>query len=96
MRSGEEQTDAKSLADLLEDSLTRRHGHLLQPAVLQQELGYPTAMAFRKALTRKRVPVPTFRIEGRKGYFALARDVALWLAEQRASAGPSSNADAVA
>ncbi len=90
----DELSDANELATELEESLTRRHGHLLQPAALQHELGYPTAVAFRKALSRRRVPVPTFRIEGRKGHFALARDVARWLAEQRVSAGRSSATEA--
>ncbi len=47
--------------------------------VLSRALGYPTQDAFRKAYQRKRLPIATFEIEGRRGRFALTVDIAAWL-----------------
>lgn len=51
--------------------------------------GYASPGAFRQARLRKRVPVTEFEIEGRSGHFALAIDVARWLAEQRSLIPPT-------
>lgn len=51
---------------------------------LSQALGYPSQDAFRKAFQRGRLLVTTFSLEGRKGRFAAATDIALWLWCQRA------------
>lgn len=66
--------------------LVSRYGETLGSPALVKELGYPSAPAFQQALARGKVPVPTFRIEHRRGSFALARDVAEWLGEKRAQA----------
>ncbi len=39
--------------------------------------------AFRQAVCRNSVPVPLFSIANRRGKFALAKEVASWLAQQR-------------
>lgn len=72
----------KSSAHALEVSLTRSVGALIGGAMLTRTLGYPSQAAFRQALARGRVQVPVFEIEGRRGKFALARDVAVWLSQQ--------------
>lgn len=66
-------------ADALEASLTRALGPVLGGAQLTRALGYPTQSAFRRALSRGAVPIPVFTIAGRRGRFALTRDVAAWL-----------------
>ena len=38
-----------------------------------------------QALTRKTVPIPVFSVENRRGKYALVKDVAIWLANQRNS-----------
>lgn len=68
----------------LEVALTRTLGAVVGGAALTRALGYPTQAAFRQALVRNRVPVPIFEVEGRRGRFALARDLAVWMAAQRA------------
>lgn len=72
-------------AELRQD-LESRHGVMLGGQVLWASLGYPTADAFRQAFIRGVVPVPVFPLPKRRGKFALARDVAHWLAEQRIGA----------
>lgn len=72
------------LAQEIEHGLHERHGPMLGGAALYRALGFPTAAAMRQAVSRGRVPVPLFDIEGRRGRFALTLDVALWLARCRA------------
>jgi hypothetical protein len=72
-----------SLALEIESSLMKSSGPLLTGDVLVRSLGYPSVSAFKKALQRNAVPVAVFSIPRRKGRFALSRDVAHWLAEQR-------------
>jgi len=62
---------------------------MLGSAALIKELSYPSAASFQRALARGIVPVPVFKIEHRRGSFALARDVAEWLSRQRAQASSS-------
>lgn len=76
-------------AEALEASLTRTLGALVGGASLTRSLGYPTQAAFRKALARNRVPIRVFSIEGRRGRFALVRDLAAWLHAQEAQASNS-------
>lgn len=70
----------------LERGLVDRHGPMLASRVLWKVLGYASAPAWRQSIHRNTVPVPIFRLEGRSGYFALSRDVAQWMAQQRMNA----------
>lgn len=63
-----------------------RYGLLISNDDLRIALGYPTMEAFRQALYRNTVPVPVFSIPNRRGKFALSKDVAEWLANQRNAA----------
>lgn len=67
----------------LHESLLRLYGPMVSGDDLRIALGYPSKDAFRQAIVRKTVPIPVFSIEQRRGKFALTRDVAAWLAEQR-------------
>ncbi|GGI55638.1 hypothetical protein [Oxalicibacterium solurbis] len=71
------------MATLLERELMHRYGPMVSNDNLRIVLGYPSKEAFRQAIFRKTVPIPIFDIENRKGKFALVKDVAAWLAEQR-------------
>ncbi len=73
----------------LEAILTERYGLMLPSRVLWKLLGYPSTDAWRKAIQRKTIPVPIFQIPERNGYFALSRDVAVWIAKARMSAEES-------
>lgn len=72
-----------TLARELNDELVRRYGLLLSTSDLAKVLGYPSANAYCQAVVRGTVPVPLIRIPNRRGKFALARDVAVWLSQQR-------------
>lgn len=74
-----------TLADELERRLTEHYGPLLASRDLWKALGYQSPAAYRQARLRQRIPVAEFQIEGRRGRFALTRDVSLWLAQQRLS-----------
>lgn len=80
--------DIESLAALIEKGLISAHGPLISNDALRSALGYCSKEAFRQALSRGTVPIPVFSLEKRRGKFALARDVAHWLARQRISATP--------
>ena len=75
-----------ALADWIERDLFARHGPLLADDALRIALGYRSMEAFRQALVRKTVPIPVFSLDKRRGKFALAKDVARWLARQRNAA----------
>lgn len=71
----------------LERELIERYGELLATDPLYRLLGYSTPAALKQSLLRKELPaVPIFRIENRRGMFALTKDVAAWLAEKRFTA----------
>ena len=67
--------EARLLAALIQD-----WGYVVGSAGLRQALGFPTQAALRQAIARGAVPIKVFEIEGRKGPFALAHDLAAWLA----------------
>lgn len=71
------------LAIILEKDLLNRYGPLIGRDDLWSALGYPSGDAFRQAVSRKQVPVFVFEIENRRGKFALAKDIAQWLATLR-------------
>lgn len=78
----------RSLEDF-EARLTRTLGPVIGGGQLSRALGFPSQGAFRQALARKRLPVPVFEIEGRRGRFALAGDIAQWLWTRRSAAQPA-------
>ena len=77
---------ADDLTRELNDELVARFGLMLPSTALAKTLGYPSAQAYRQAVVRGTVPVPLFRVAHRRGYFALARDVAAWVSTQRYTA----------
>lgn len=77
------QQDYERLASELEHRLCERYGLMLGSKDLWRELGYPSPNAFRQALIRGTVDIPVFEVSNRRGRFALAHDVAQWIASQR-------------
>lgn len=63
--------------------LATRHGPLVGGTALWRSLGYPSAEAFRQAARRNRLPVCVFQVPQRRGKFALAADIARWIAKVR-------------
>lgn len=72
-----------SLAAELEAALMKEGGPLISGDLLIRSLGYPSRHAFRKAVEQKTLPVEIFEIPRRRGKYALARDIARWLASLR-------------
>jgi uncharacterized membrane protein len=81
----EESETEITIALELEKDLLDRYGLLLTGDALIRELGYVSKAAFRQSLVRKTVPVPIFEIDNRRGKYALAKDVARYLAKKRFS-----------
>ena len=80
------------LADDLERKLIREYGICLSGVALSRSLGYRSIGTMRQAIKHHAVPVPLFPIKDRRGKYALAGDVARWLAAQRATVGlPDTN-----
>ena len=75
-----------TLAEQISADLLKEHGPMLGGKSLCKTLGYSSMAAFRQAYARGTVPVTVFPIERRRGKYALANEVARWLAEQRLSA----------
>lgn len=79
----DQQPSIQELAAELERELTTRHGVMLGSRILWRELGFYSAAAFSQAIIRGKMEVPLFEVKHRRGYFALSKDVALWVAQQR-------------
>ena|ERR1039457_6876815 len=63
--------------------LSRRHGELIGGDTLRHVLGFQTMAAFKKAVGRGTLSLPTFFLEGRRGRFALTADIAKWMLSAR-------------
>lgn len=72
-----------NLADVLEADLLNQYGPILTGDALRKTLGYPSMDALRQAYSRGTLPVPVFPLKNRRGKYALVKDVARWLAENR-------------
>lgn len=59
--------------------LTSLYGPLIGGRDLGRALGFRTQEAFRQALKRGHMPIQTFKVEGRRGKFAMTADIAAWL-----------------
>lgn len=79
--------DIKRLAHALERDLYELYKTpMLSGENLQMALGFSSIDAYRRALTRKKLPIPVFKLEDRRGTYALTKDVAAWLATQSVNA----------
>lgn len=81
-----DQEQANALATLLEHELIGRYGPLISNDDLRVALGYVSMDAFRQAIARKTMPIPVFSLPNRRGKYALVKDVAIWLSQQREAA----------
>jgi len=83
MTEGNTRDDHALLLKELEADLLHLYGPLLSGQDLRKVLGYPSLEAMRQAVLRDSIPIRIFAIKHRRGKFALAKDVAHWLVEQR-------------
>lgn len=84
------QTNA-DLIQSLESQLVSRYGLLLPSTAAAEALGFRTARAYRQAIARGTLSLKTFSVPNRRGTFALAADVARWIADQYAKAPDQNN-----
>jgi len=59
--------------------LLKLYGAVVGGKELRHILGYRTGDAFRQAVRRKTLPIPTFILKGRKMRMARTHDIAVWL-----------------
>lgn len=85
-------TDPAAFADELRQELERLHGPLFGGSLLIAALGHTNAASLRQARKRGQVAVPLFTLPKKRGFFALTRDVAAWLAAARLNADPAADA----
>jgi hypothetical protein len=78
--------DEQALEKELENDMLKLYGPVLGGDDLLRVLGYVSKDAFRKSMVRKTVPVPIFKIDNRRGYFSLVKEVARYLSKQRNNA----------
>ena len=84
MQDEELQAQIQALANGLERELMARYGSpLLTGEKLSEAMGYRSIHSLRKHISQSKCPVELFTIEGRRGKFALVKDIAIWLAKQR-------------
>ncbi|MCL1043687.1 hypothetical protein L2712_18835 [Shewanella marisflavi] len=77
-------SDVDTLAFELERELMHRYSSpLLTGERLANAMGYRSIHSLRKHMSQPTFPVELFTISGRRGRFALVKDIALWLAKQR-------------
>lgn len=74
----------------VERELLARFGEVLHGRDVAPLLGYRSARAFARAAEAGFLPVPIFRMAGRRGWFARTRELAAWLSgsERRRPAEP--------
>jgi hypothetical protein len=87
---------AEALAQLravLLNELEQRHGPVLGGGDLAAALGHRSAASLRQARRRGQVAVSLFTLPKRRGHFALAREVADWLARARLGLPPLTEED---
>ncbi|QHJ09967.1 hypothetical protein FX988_00176 [Paraglaciecola mesophila] len=73
----------RELAQRIKKDLIEQHGMLVFGKTLYQVLGFTNGDAFRQAFKRGKLPVAVFELEGKRGRYALAEDIANWLASRR-------------
>lgn len=78
--------EVAQLANDIHAELLQEGGSVLSGESLRRALGYPSVGAMHKAIARKKLILPFFRMPTRRGLFVLSRDVAYFIARQRANA----------
>lgn len=78
--------EAAQLAQKIHTELLQ-DGSVLHGESLRKALGFRSVAAMTKAIARKKVVLPFFRMPPRRGVFVLSLEVATYLARQRAEAG---------
>lgn len=73
------------LQSTLVEQMFVRFGPMVSGQDLYQALGFKTYAAFHRSKKRNEIEVNVFTLPGRRGWFALTADVAVWLNHQSKS-----------
>jgi len=65
--------------DLSDVWLAKTYGSLIQATDLAKVLGFSSAASLTEAHSAGRLPIPLFKMAGRRGWFAYAGDVGAFL-----------------
>jgi len=76
--------EAKERCDEIYREILGDVGNVVTGEPLRRALGFSTLGAMTKAIERKKLPLPLFDMPNRRGKFILARELACFLARQRA------------
>ncbi len=93
MTENGKKSPSPTLAQVLEEDMLKHYGPILTGDLLRKALGYPSMDAVRQAVARGTIPIPIFPLKNRRGKFALVKDVANWLADQRNSVSSDEDYD---
>jgi hypothetical protein len=74
----------ETLRAQLRQELAFLYGEMIGGDRLRHVLGFVTSSSLSMAINRKAIDLATFRVNGRRGRFALTKEVADWLVAQRA------------
>lgn len=80
-----------TLAEKLKTEMEQTHGPLLGGLRLANALGHASVAGLRQARYRGQVAVTLFTLPHRRGFYALTRDVAHWLAQARITSSAEYN-----
>jgi len=78
--------ELKRLIDEIYSELIKEAGNVVTGDALRRALGFSTIGAMTKAIARKKLPLPFFEMPNRRGKFIRARELAYFIACQRAKA----------
>ena len=79
--------ELKRLIDEIYSELKQEAGYIVSGDALRRALGFSTIGAMTKAIARKKLPLPLFEMPNRRGKFIRARELAYFIACQRAKVG---------
>lgn len=81
MSANDRTTESSEAQVLSYEPTIVRHGPIMDGRQLMHLFLFRTERSFRRAAQAGRLPVPVFRLEGRRGWFARTSDVERWLAQ---------------
>jgi len=68
---------------LIEAELLKLYGPVLTSQEISKILGFSTVHALRQAVLKGRLEIPLFRMAGKRGRFALTKEIASYVVSQR-------------
>lgn len=83
MQADTRATNVDLLRGQLRQELASTYGEMIGGDRLRHVLGFGSSSSLSMAIQRKTIDLATFRVNGRRGRFALTKEIADWLVDQR-------------